>query len=163
MCSAGFPLMSLTRMAIPSRMPRMPSWEMGFCSKYSVTNSEAKRRVRRYLVGRRSFSTIAKEKSRMSIRCRMIPLCKGVVSRSSLDNTRQYQDLVSCTSEPYLFLFPASLSPSTAELILPSAPSTTVSQLLWMSSQAALLRLLVLVSPLLLPAFPRTGPVERVP
>ena len=57
---------------------------MGFCSKYSETNSTAYRSVRRYRVGRKSFSTIANEKSRMSIRCRMIPLCKGVVSRNNL-------------------------------------------------------------------------------
>jgi hypothetical protein len=51
----------------------------------------------------------------------MMPRWSGVVSRSSL------------------FLFTASRSPSIVEFMLPSAPSTTVSQLLWMSSHAAFL------------------------
>lgn len=41
MWSLGLPLMSLMRTARPSRMPMMPSWEMGFCSKNSVMNSWA--------------------------------------------------------------------------------------------------------------------------
>jgi hypothetical protein len=63
-----------------------------------------------------------------------------------------------------LFLFPASLSPSTVELMLPSAPSMTVSQLLCISSHAALRRLLPPASPplLLAPAAPLTGPADRV-
>lgn len=102
----------------------------------------------------------------MSMRCRIIPLCRGVVSRSSLYIFISY--VLSHDSNilaAYLFLFPASLSPSTVELILPSAPSTTVSQLLWISSHAALLLLLPPVSPPLVldPAGPLTGPVDRVP
>lgn len=84
MWSLGFPLMSLTRMANPSRMPMMPSWDMGFCSKYSVTNSMAYRNVRRCRVGRRSFSDIAIERSITIIRWRIIPRCNGVVSLSVL-------------------------------------------------------------------------------
>ena len=105
----------------------------------------------------------------MRTRCRMMPRWRGVVSRSNL---RIVLDLVQtlCLDIPDenatitdLFLFPASLRPSTVELILPSAPSTTVSQLLWISSHAALLLLLLPpVSPPLEVA-PGTGPVDRVP
>ena len=62
-----------------------------------------------------------------------------------------------------LFLFPASLRPSTVELILPSAPSTTVSQLLWISSHAALLLLLLAPASPPLELAPAAGPVDRVP
>src|SRR5216117_2875587 len=39
--SAGFPPMSLTLTAMPSRMARTAICEMGFCSKYSLTNRVA--------------------------------------------------------------------------------------------------------------------------
>lgn len=84
MWSFGFPETSDTRMARPSLMPIIPSWEMGFCSKNSVTNSVTYRSMRRYLVGRRSLSAITAERSSTRRRCRMMPLCKGVVSFSSL-------------------------------------------------------------------------------
>lgn len=84
MCSVGLPLISLILTASPSLKPSMPSWEIGFCSKNSLTNSCAYRIVSRYRVGRRSFSVIDCDRSRTRIRCRMIPRCKGVVSRSSL-------------------------------------------------------------------------------
>jgi hypothetical protein len=61
----------------------------------------------------------------------------------------------------YLCLFPASKSPSTVELKLPSAPSTTVSQLLCISSHAALLLPCFSFSPLTASG-PFTGPLERV-
>ena len=64
----------------------------------------------------------------------------------------------------YLCLFPASSSPSTVELKLPSAPSTTVSQLLCISSHAALLLPCFpsFSPPLASPPCPFTGPLERV-
>jgi hypothetical protein len=64
-----------------------------------------------------------------------------------------------------LFLFEASRRLSTVELILPSAPSTTVSQLLWISSHAALLRFVPpFVSPPLAadPAALLMEPADRV-
>jgi hypothetical protein len=84
-CSVGLPLMALTRSARPSLRPRTPSCEMGFCSKNSLTNSWAYRRVNKYLVGRKSFSDMDCERSRIRMRCRMIPRCSGVVSFRSLD------------------------------------------------------------------------------
>ncbi len=76
----------------------------------------------------------------MRIRCLMMPRCRGVVSRSSLQThlisaTDVPLDLTICflTSAPGLtdlFLFPASSSPSTVELMVPSAPSTTFSHVL---------------------------------
>lgn len=123
--------MSLTRTAKPSRMPITPNWEMGFCSKNSVTNSEEYRRVRRYRVGRRSFSAIAIERSMMRIRWRMIPRWRGVVSLSSLGTLYQRHSFTVglAISSPFshLFRLPASSSPSTVELIVPSALSTTFS------------------------------------
>lgn len=84
MCSVGFPLMSLMRVARPSRRPRTASWEIGFCSKNSLTNSCAYLRVRRYRVGRRSFSIMDCDKSRIRTRWRIMPRCNGVVSLKSL-------------------------------------------------------------------------------
>lgn len=83
-CSLGFPPISLTRTARPSRIPMMPSCEMGFCSKNSATNSEVYRIVSRYRLGRRSFSVIAEERSMTRMRCRMMPRWRGVVSFSVL-------------------------------------------------------------------------------
>ncbi len=82
-CSAGLPPRSLTRTATPSRMPTMPSWEMGFCSKNSRTKAAAYRSVRRYRVGSMSLSAMANDMSSTSTRCRMMPRCSGVVSRRS--------------------------------------------------------------------------------
>ena len=84
MCSVGLPLISLILTASPSLNPSTPSCEIGFCSKNSLTNSCAYRIVRRYRVGRRSFSIMDCDKSKTKIKCRIIPRCNGVVSLRSL-------------------------------------------------------------------------------
>ena len=127
MCSAGLPLISLTLTASPSLRPRMPSWEIGFCSKNSLTKSCAYLRVRRYRVGRRSFSDMDCERSKTRMRCRMIPRCNGVVSLNSLRAIQYWLRERLGPIPPdsaHLFRFPASRSPSTVELIVPSTPST---------------------------------------
>ena len=109
-CSLGFPPISLTRTASPSLIPIIPSCEIGFCSKNSVTNSDVYRIVSKYLVGRRSFSDIADERSMISIRCRMMPRCRGVVSFNVLE--RNHGVSLYCANERASFYLRAYISPS---------------------------------------------------
>ena len=147
MCSVGLPLISLILTASPSLNPSTPSCEIGFCSKNSLTNSCAYRIVRRYRVGRRSFSIMDCDKSKTKIKCRIISRCNGVVSLRSLQKYFELSTTAriyghskgfypALNKEAYLFLLPASKSPSTVELIVPSAPSTNVSQVLETSHSA---------------------------
>ncbi len=94
-------------------------------------------------MGRRSFSVMAVERSRIRMRCRIMPRWRGVVSLRSLfrSSSAIYSvgrdamvdgagDAVYHHCHSHLFLLPASSRPSTVELIVPSALSTTFSQVL---------------------------------
>ena len=79
--SFGFPLSSLIRIHTPSYMASTHNCDMGFCSKNSRTNSCAylSTTTKRF-TGRKSFSSIASLRSRMSTMCRIMPRWKGCVS-----------------------------------------------------------------------------------
>ena len=66
--------MSLIRTAMPSRIPTIPSCDIGFCSKNSLMKCTVYVSMRKYRVGRRSFSFMAEDMSRTRIRCRIMPL-----------------------------------------------------------------------------------------
>lgn len=105
MWSLGLPESSEILIARPSRIPKIPSCEMGFCSKNSRTKAMVYVSVSKCLVGLRSFSSMARLKSSTSRQCLMIPRCSGVVSFWSRS------------------LFVASSMPPSTPLRSPSSPS----------------------------------------